>query len=612
MRSMELSLRVTLPRYDARLVRMATVHVFVTGRTAFLTLPVSVGATTPLAMRFDLPPPLTGSALSASRQLSASSIVGVDLFVEEFNDHGVWCWQRIGSASLYLSDLQRDSPVEARFVHQSSEQEQGRVACSASFTQEVRFAAAAPSEWVPEHRKAIAEMMEDYWIAEMQDLRRAVSPSVPFLDRVHAPRHYTRVAVLPGAAFWMAPPALEADEAWCAHWLRLVCRRHEHEPAWLTLAVETQFDRLDAASDAFHEVCSLICEAACAVVNSVSYISDWVPRRGTRRCCESFDELFVRKSGDCEDGAKAIVEVLRCFQDGVWETPLMRAVQRVCALYVPCGVLGMVDAKTVRDGQEQDYQAHMFMNWIPAARFDGMTEEPATIAHLPWTRHLRVLHGEGTGHVDPTTQSFAAVAPEIAAAEGLMSKLPALPAFVDRMRRLSVTGAVGFYHMHVHLYTDELLRRGRSAAPAAFSFVRRSAPGRFGVAYDDVMRGDSDVVLRPHLPLGGKVLSAIRQVLAMEHPLPRLRYVRDPPRSKVSFVFEKYEKPFLDDVSLRAPGDRGGYVDMYVRPTALLDPAQVEGLHRVFGWMGARGLEIVREYDPNGAEFGSVRLRCYV
>lgn len=585
---MDLELRVDVPAYAERNVRSAAAHVFVSGYSEVDVIPVRVGGATPLSLK--------GMA-SGALLLPASTIVGVDLFVEESNAAGVWCWQRVGSASIYASDLRRRGTAESPFKHQSSQLTQGGVVASARFTSDLRFAPPLPHEWVPSQQASVSALLEAYVRAETDDL--TLEPSAEFLRRVHAPRHYARVAPLPGAAFWMGTPALKADEAWCAHWLKVVCRRHDRTTDWVTQSVVDQFDRVDAASDAFHEVCSMVCEAACGVVNSVAYVSDWVPSRGARLCCESFDEVFVRRSGDCEDGAKGIVEVLRCFQDGAWTTPLLLAVQRVCGLYVPCGVLGMVNAPTVRNGAKQAFQAHMFMNWIPVDRFNAMAGIDAPPSRLPWTRHLRALNGEGTGHVDPSVRPYGAVAPELVEVERT-ARCQRLPPFVDRMLRPSILGGGGFYHMHAHLYTNELLRRGQTSAPAAFSFVRRSAPGFYGVAYADVMRGDEDVALVPHRPLDEDVVSAIRHVLALEHPLPRMRYVRDAPESTECVALEDYA---------RASRNSAVFTDLYLRPTDLL--TRVQAVRRCLQRLGVRALSVVREYDPNGVEFCAVRLRCY-
>ena len=146
----------------------------------------------------------------------------------------------------------------------------------------------------------------------------------------------------------------------------MIATRHERDHDWYVRTIESQFEQKTHLHTDFRECCAMILETACSVINCFEYISDWVPDiYGHKKYCESFDEILVRKLGDWEDGSKGIIEILQSFRDGAWERPLMQQVARVCRLYVAFGMLGMVDAPTIRHGRSQQFQAHMFANWVP-------------------------------------------------------------------------------------------------------------------------------------------------------------------------------------------------------------------------------------------------------
>ena len=164
-----------------------------------------------------------------------------------------------------------------------------------------------------------------------------------------------------------------------------------------------------------------------------------------------------------------------------------------------------------------------------------------------------------------------------------------------------------FYKMHVHLYTDELLRGGATGRPAAFSFVRSGGRPTYGVPFEDVVSLSEDVRLLPHTPLDAELLATIRSVLTLEHPQPRLRFDAE----LVGAPARPSDRGFQDYVEAHRPSDPTVYTDLFVKPADLRDAHRAQELRAVFRRLGVRSLDIVDERDPNAVELCNVRLRCY-
>jgi len=584
--------------------------------------------------------------LHTDTAIQESAIFAIDCFMEEVNAHGQLCNQRVGSASFPLVSLWRAGRrgMALALHHDSSQLEQGVCRCVATFDGTPTFADARPDTWSLSTQESLVTEIDSYVKTEMSVFNERASnrwyPSHPFLQRVHAPLHYSRTTIVPGIAFWMTGVhgVPQCDEAWCEHWLTIVQARHGRDETWMVRTVTSQFEAHTHVNDSFRECASMIVEAACSVINSFEYISDWVPdARGRHKYCESFDEILVRRSGDCEDGAKGIIEILTAFRDGAWEREMMKSVARVCRLYVSFGMLGMVDAPTIRAGRSQQYQAHMFMNWVPVTTVrQWLTRDPAghTLAtaamHVeewigeplrPWMTTLDILNGEGTGHVQPNVDPYERVGSNQQRLE-LHLVSSAQPPFVDRMMRPSwlPNGAPHrtFYKMHVHAYTNAFFERGESGV-GSFTFINASTK-HYGVPYDDAIKGRGTVSMRPHLALSPRLQRSLRSILNLEHPMPHMAMETSSPPWRRMPIGARVPPPevkqldwikhCLHNWTTTTPSFDHVYTDLFIHP-ARMQETDASTLHRYIAALGVKELAIVPEIDPNCAELCSIRIRLF-
>jgi len=580
--------------------------------------------------------------------LPASTVLAIDCFMEEKNRHGNTCQQRVGSASFPMRHLWEvgQSGLQLPLVHESSRLEQGRVRCRATF--EGGFDAASwalpeAHEWSKDNQQGICRGLDDYVNQEMSVFKQSWQPSHPFLRRVHAPLHYSRTTIVPGIAFWMTGPdgGIKTDEGWCEHWLEHVATRHEREIAWYERTIVSQFEQQTHLHQEFRECCSMILEAACSVINSFEYISDWVPDiHGKKVYCESFDEIFVRKSGDCEDGSKGITEILQAFRDGQWERPLMQQVQRVCRLYVDFGMLGMVDAPTIRHGVGQKFQAHMFMNWVPIHHVENWLKrdrQGATLLqevdlgswrgteHQPWMDQLEILNGEGTGHVQPNIVPYLRLSHDQQRLESHFQNAMT-PPFLDRMLRPSwlPVGAPHrtFYKMHVHAYTNAFIKRGINVG--AFTFFNQTT-NQYGVPYDSVMSSKETISIRPHVRMSESLMKSMQSILALEHPMPHLHMKNPKPpwkehsealiearttteQTQPSEANEWLRKLLVRWIPTTVTSHPSVWTDIYIHPSRMSNEQGVELQHYI-SKLGVRYIQFFVESDPNCVELCGARCR---
>ena len=556
-----------------------------------------------------------------SKALPASASLAVDCFLREWNEQGKECHQLIGSTSFFLNELHATSrTLHQELYHPSSRLTQGSVACRVVFATPVAFADPEDDEWCRRNANDVRHQIDLYGSTSMKPfLNNHWTPTVPFLRNVHVPWHYDRTCVLPGFAYWLRNPkrGLQCCESWCRHRIRLALRRHDRSEDWCVRAL--RFGDKNACQTAFKPAMSMVLEAACSVVNSFEYISDWVPDLdGTKHYCELFGEMFLTRSGDCEDGTKAIIEIVQAFASGEWASELMQGVAKACRLYVPFAILGMVNAPTIRGGVPQRFQAHMFMNWVPYAklkRWCTLTlddNEWIGMATQPWMDELDVLVGEGTGHVEPNLLPYVHVNKDQRHIERHMRSVT-LPPCVDRMMRPSWIDANDqkrvFYKMHVHAYTSAFIDHGIPVG--AFSFVQKGR--RYGVEFDDVVLGRQTFRLEPHAHVPHALLRSIQSILSLNHPLPRFEFKEQTIGSSLTRVQETknaFHDALLPWTTATPPKRMDVWTDLYVHPSRT-DPYEILDVTRTLQKLGVRFALVCDELDTNMDELSCLRIRVY-
>ena len=334
----------------------------------------------------------------------------------------------------------------------------------------------------------------------------ALKPTDPLLDDVLAPCYTTRLMDLPGVAYWMVGVPLE--EAAAEHMLDVVLRRHDG----LTHA---QFLALPP-----RDVAPLLAEFVTALPSSMPYVADVWPDSRTGRLMpfESFDDLFTRHAGDCEDASRAVVALFNAVRFGTWRRKPLRHLQHAARYYAAFGVLG-----TIR-GPGGTRLAHMHAELHPIAQFCDRAGVPLRRAVDACEGTLPVLVGEATIHMccDFSGRRRTAVPQD----KALQRQLPR----GFELERVQQWGDKDlFYDLNAHMYTDYFFRLAReegrvdASSPAFFSCMR-GASGTYGTKFGDVV---SPIHVRARYAAAD--VADMRRVLAFNAPTPPLRAPRIAP-----------------------------------------------------------------------------------
>jgi hypothetical protein len=468
---------------------------------------------------------------SAGGVYPAHAVLGLELYTYEVNQHGVPCRLRAACRTVDLYKL-----FAARSGAEFNGNLTNRCVGRGLFKGTVGVtlagsASATPPARLP-RRNAPFRPLERRMVGavgrSLHDLRTRLRPTLPFLRDVLAPVFRTRTIDLPGAAFWMKPATVAPKCA--AHMLAVVLRRHGRTPE-------------DFAAEPDHAVAARVLAEWCSALPSAyPYMEDVYADLGRRVAYESFDDLFARRAGDCEDFSRAMAalfEVARGEQGADWADPALRRLHAIAQKYVPVAVLSTVAAMAydplaawVGGGAER---AHMYSRFVPRAVFHRLLGRgealgggpaaavfPGAAEFEPWEAALPTFVGEGT----------AAVRVDFSRRDRrerrLATACSALPAGFEREARPSFEdGPGGFYRRDVHLLTGHFGALGQSGAgcPSFFSVVD-GATGLYGAPFrawgGGGGGGDGGTALWAHPGFSREDLATMRAVLALEQPSPTL------------------------------------------------------------------------------------------
>ena len=314
------------------------------------------------------------------------------------------------------------------------------------------------------------ETLAEASLADLAHLR----PAYPLLEQVLAPLYHVGPLTVPGAAFFCRREIV-LTEACAEHMLAVVLARHG-----LALA------HFAAGHHAPVPAGAILAEWCGALPSSMPYIGELFPskKRGLVPY-ESFDNLFRRHAGDCEDFSRAVTALFSAarFRSDHWQRPALRALAHVAKAYVALCMLGTVGhvsgassaASTAGGGggyvartRGTGELAHMHAELWPAARF-------ARVSGLPMPDDTVLTGTHATYTVEATCHTT------LHGADPAAATLPvALPAGFEAEDTLR-----GFYHTNVHAYTDHFVTAAGgtfAGQPVFFSLV--NADGTYGVPYD--------------------------------------------------------------------------------------------------------------------------------
>jgi hypothetical protein len=325
----------------------------------------------------------------------------------------------------------------------------------------------------------------------------------------------SRTIDMPAVAFWMKPVVVAP--ACAKHMLTVVLRRRGMTDA-------------DFETATHGDVAGVLAEWCTALPSSLPYLEDVYAFEGSRHAYESFDDIFARGSGDCEDfsrGMCALFEAARGASS--WRDASLRRLHAMAQRYVPVAVLSTVAsmaydplAAATDDGHER---AHMYTRFVPRASFHRMVRRgandaaaaalfPTASTFAPWEHDLPTFVGEGTARVGVDFRARSAHEPAD------QRKCASLPSGFTRYQDLSFDdGPSGFYRRDVHLLTGHFAALGQSGqgCPAFFSLT--NAEGAYGV---DFGSWDNGPGLKPATGIEASELATIRSLMALEQPSPVL------------------------------------------------------------------------------------------
>jgi hypothetical protein len=374
----------------------------------------------------------------------------------------------------------------------------------------------------------IAQSFGEYIQAAYKPFRDGtLSPSCSKVARIHAPMFTARACTLPGVCFWMTS------------WEGFSEKYLEHIGGITEKRLGVDMHAMSMA-----QVPAFLAELVGAFPSSCRYVSDFYKKGGRMYPFESFDDLFSRQCGDCEDFSKASCHIFDHIRNGVWTSPFARKLQHVAKKYVACSILGMVSKPSYSGhASGSDWAAHMFVNLIPKGRLgkwaglDLGAVDPS----------LRVYCCEGTGHVSV----------DLIANGGHADEYVQLSDTLDTVAYPGVENS--FYRKNVHLFTNTLFKDGINHGH--FTFMKG---GKYGVPFEDVYMQRDTVSLYKHPGFTDNAHADIKSVMLHEHPSPTLNIPVRAVGTGVDFMGAREEcsitgtrvKDFFTHTDMLAPRDK--------------------------------------------------------
>jgi len=493
------------------------------------------------------------------RVLDDGVAIAFDFYVDTQNVKGVWCRMHLASADFYLKDL---------FMKLSGKDDK-------------RIQTDLGNNWIGIGFGTIeldlTNMFRDYELsfkngpplffedgAVANDINQGIGrlvrnemglfdgsyPMKPingFLARVHAPIFQGRVSAMPGFAYVMNSTTLPATVNWFHRYYSQALERLNMKDADVKRIIHTQMKSgTTELVEGFHDCCLLLTTMISLTAACYPYQSDFYMSNGVQKPFESFDNVFVRRAGDCEDFARGMHFVLSTFQTSTISSKWggMCSLQDVSNMYLSGIVLASVNTPQhggIR-GLFTSRQAHMYTQIFPIKYFidnvrvvhtdykDKQLFEPvkSKFKQRAWMQDLRVYVIEGTAPVQPFT-SLESMASELDPLKQefevksikMMNATPHLPDGLQRefRPRWSVLKD-DFYKNCAHFYTDYFIRHGVNVGSFAFY---NDVKGTYGVDLQDVL-GTSGFSFLPHQIFTDDDLQMVNELLSYEHPFPRLDF----------------------------------------------------------------------------------------
>lgn len=383
----------------------------------------------------------------------------IDLWTHARNDHGIWCKMPAGSASLSLSKLvaacrSAGSTTEVIDMDIPKADNEHKASIYLNVKKEdivmnnIAFVSAPPGLAASMRRDEIDVFLKNS-AGPLEDMNNGVTLYAmnDVVSMTHLQNWRTRHGDLPPEMYWV-------DPLWATHMITgkdyfneqkmLIMFRHMMEHVlYINSFDEAKLVQIARAQFAvgtvkyiknFTYITFVLAEMLSFYSNCCPYVGDflhhgsYMPGNGNSKqkvMIESFDDLFRRRSGDCEDLARAtgmFINWFRKIRTSEREHGLLHYLHMTLEVYVDMGVLANVTSAALNDGNEDEskWGAHMYGILIPSPVFYDMARRGTPnrqmirkihvlmkIETTPrWTRDLPILFLEGTGRMVPGIKSF--------------------------------------------------------------------------------------------------------------------------------------------------------------------------------------------------------------
>lgn len=267
------------------------------------------------------------------------------------------------------------------------------------------------------------------------NMKFSMQPSSNIIKENNLPFYMTRSGIIPPEIYWMnRNESGSINRKFYSLILKFVMIHRSESYEYIVNIAKKQFSTTTSRlNPKFHKVTEILGEMVCFFSNCLPYISDICypnindkKRRDPRIpiIIESFDDVFIRMCGDCEDLSQCIVRFidwLRYMEFDKREDELLYYLKRTLTLYIEFGVLGNVTSKAVVkvDDDPDCIGLHMFALLITKQYFYFMKEaccpnviginreddrdydESGNAVVYEWAKDLEILILEGTGRVNP-------------------------------------------------------------------------------------------------------------------------------------------------------------------------------------------------------------------
>ena len=471
----------------------------------------------------------------------------IDFFTHTQNGIGEWCRMHTAATTISVLTMQEGlknnpgAPISAKLINLNSNVMVGHVLVSVRGNKMPRLTLSGdPFIINSKINEAVKNNQEKLQHQELTHFfgPNAIEPKDDFLKRVHAPIFNSRVMRMVGFAFFMNEN-FDADESWFRYWFEVAAKRNNTTLQKVASIVEKQFKRTDSVFvNGFHTVTELIADFVTLPVTVYAYETDFHIVDNKQVSMESFDDLFIREAGDCEDFSRAMLRIFTKLNQIKFKNRKLIEIQRISRLYIPCSMLTKVASNSHGFSIFKNRSAHMYCRLFPKPWFvkniigneiknidiKKILDKPSDYKNQGWTEKLRSYVCEGTAPV----KSFCALSSMKGEMRTTRQELEIASTHIKCphkiLRQFRPSWSVksdGFYKTDAHVYTNEFLRFGINVGGFGVLTNTEDKPV-YGADCQNVTEMHN-INFLPHQILEKNDVTEIKKLLRFEHPPKQLR-----------------------------------------------------------------------------------------